>query len=1836
MKKRFLALLLTLIMVFALVPQAAFAADDTGSEAPAAAEPAETKAAEGAKAEGNTYLAFTSDIHNGHTGANVSNNRLTTWLSIVMPKYQNNIKVMGFCGDMGGGDTSASTFWTYTQNVMDNVSEHGMDGVYAVGNHEYMNGQMASTSNSPEVRNKYVLNAVGRAESDENYVIYCIGTNSTHGSSWAYDDSQVTEMTTYLNSVSNDKVIIILTHFPLHNYGMHTTSNSAAVLNAVNAAAAGADGTYGTADDKKIVFLWGHNHSEGDSHYDHIWIPGDTLPNDSSTKSNFYYAAAGCMADSEYGSSASVKGKGLVLTISSDNLLAFKYYDLSGNELSGEDASYTELPPVAIESAAITQGTTTGDDGVPVVEETIPARGTLQLTYTTVPADATVKSITWTSSNTAVATVDSNGKVRGVSEGRAKITATLSDGITRGQVLAEVWVEIGAAAPGPVYVLTDTLEVGKDYIIANKNTGEAYALTNNSGSVGKTVVEIDGDTIYLEEENESIVFTTEGSGTTVTAIGNNGRYLSTGNSSLSLSSSAPTNRTFAYGTDNKLTVKSGSSTYYIYYSTYNNGNYSSSTSGTSSSSPREVYLFEKVEEQIAVESVTVSPKTAEVMTRNTTQLTATVSPANATDKKVTWTSSNTSVATVDSNGRVRGVSVGTATITASAGGKSDTCVVTVTENPNPVAHYVIVINDYALSYDRSPNTAQGGSSSYTYTGLAGVAFPSGSAAADNVRWIFEETDGGYYIRSLDGSYLNATYISGSSSGKGDLKLDSTPDVWVLDSGYSLDAGAVDGSKLKSTNASGTATSDKFLGYEDDQNLFTVRSTDNADTVTIDLASDPVAVTGVTLNKNTLTLEAKKSETLTATVLPQNATNKNVTWSSSDTSVATVDANGKVKGIAEGTANITVTTADGGKTAVCAVTVTPSTSTEKTYVITVGSFALSTATTTDKLSNNNGAYVYSGLAGAAFDPDDDPTDEISWILEEVDGVENGYYIKSLDGRYLNATYNAPSSPSASNPTRGVLKLDDTPDVWVMDGSLESWEVDGSMLKSTNASATASSAKYLAYEEDDGSGNTISLFTIRSESNADETTLVDPTATITVKFVETDSFKDGKEYIIAVTKDATSVYAVRNASGTSTGNTDSVTLTVIPASGSDPAHIDEVDEGAIWIYTSSNNYLNTSNSHYLGYESSTYLPRVSSQGRAITYTSGNKLQIASRYLTCDDGTFGTSTSSSSGAAVRLFVKTIEISTCEHSWGTDPTWTWTGEGIAKSKAADSPEATATFTCTKCGETVTKTAEVTGPENGLYTATVTGPDGKTYTDTKAQAASGEYNFRLVPSKTDAKPGDTIDFQLILEPVDHLGSMQMYIVIGEGLTYKTGTLQKSSEIEAVGATIDTNDADLLVMGYKYGSDIVTTEDTVVATFSCTVDANFSGTATVTLDKDTWEFYDNNLVDYTEQYDVTPGIVNVTPLTVTFDANGGTGTMAAQTVYKNVAAALSENVYTRTGYDFNGWNTAADGSGTAYADKAEVTLQASITLYAQWQAKNYTITFKNEDGSTLDTQTAAYGTVPAYGGQTPTKAQTAQYTYTFSGWSDGTSTYTGALPAVTGDATYTAVFTETLRTYTVTWVNYDGTVLETDQNVAYGTTPTYDGATPTRPATTEYTYTFNGWDPTPAAITGDTTYTATFTTATNAYKVSGSIKSWVATGHEGGTITIELIPSATGAQTLTTTATGTSATYEFSEVPVGTYTLKVSKADHAARTYAVAVEGGAVTQNVELNLLGDINGDGKVTAFDLSMADWFFRSKKEPTTYQFACADVNEDGQISNVDLAFINSHVKKASVLWDALTTQP
>ena len=122
------------------------------------------------------------------------------------------------------------------------------------------------------------------------------------------------------------------------------------------------------------------------------------------------------------------------------------------------------------------------------------------------------------------------------------------------------------------------------------------------------------------------------------------------------------------------------------------------------------------------------------------------------------------------------------------------------------------------------------------------------------------------------------------------------------------------------------------------------------------------------------------------------------------------------------------------------------------------------------------------------------------------------------------------------------------------------------------------------------------------------------------------------------------------------------------------------------------------------------------------------------------------------------------------------------------------------------------------------------------------------------------------------------------------------------------------------------------------------------------------------------------------------------------------------------------------------------------------------------------GEIPVYTGETPTKATTVEYTYTFIGW-------TPELVRVTTDATYTATYTATKRKYQIHFLNYNGTELQLLQ-VEYGSVPEYTGETPTRPSTAQYNYVFDGWNPEIVSVTKDANYTATYVSFLRQYIVT--------------------------------------------------------------------------------------------------------------------------------------------------------
>lgn len=189
-------------------------------------------------------------------------------------------------------------------------------------------------------------------------------------------------------------------------------------------------------------------------------------------------------------------------------------------------------------------------------------------------------------------------------------------------------------------------------------------------------------------------------------------------------------------------------------------------------------------------------------------------------------------------------------------------------------------------------------------------------------------------------------------------------------------------------------------------------------------------------------------------------------------------------------------------------------------------------------------------------------------------------------------------------------------------------------------------------------------------------------------------------------------------------------------------------------------------------------------------------------------------------------------------------------------------------------------------------------------------------------------------------------------------------------------------------------------------------------------------------------------------------------------------------YTWKGWNKGST-DGEFFAKDAELPIaNENTTYYACFETHKYqyTITFKNsaaDGGMVIDAPLVDAGERPVCR-VTPTKTATAAETFEFSNWSGYAP---GAeLPVVTGSAEYTAVYTGTPRPYTITFQNFDGTVLQ-QSDVNYGTTPTYDGATPYRAKDAFYSYSFKEWSPAITSVTGEATYTAQYTSTTRGFTI---------------------------------------------------------------------------------------------------------------------------------------------------------
>ena len=308
--------------------------------------------------------------------------------------------------------------------------------------------------------------------------------------------------------------------------------------------------------------------------------------------------------------------------------------------------------------------------------------------------------------------------------------------------------------------------------------------------------------------------------------------------------------------------------------------------------------------------------------------------------------------------------------------------------------------------------------------------------------------------------------------------------------------------------------------------------------------------------------------------------------------------------------------------------------------------------------------------------------------------------------------------------------------------------------------------------------------------------------------------------------------------------------------------------------------------------------------------------------------------------------------------------------------------------------------------------------------------------------------------------------------------------------------------------------------------------------------------------------------TVAFNANSGEGTMADQAFTYDEAQKLTQNTFERRGYSFEGWNTKADGSGTAYADKAEVVNltaedNATVTMFAQWKVVVYTITY-DLGGGTVATANPTEYTIES---DAITLVNPTQEGYTFMGWTgtdlEGVQMDVTIAKGSIGNRTYTAVWN--VNQYTITFDSNGGSDVE-------AITQNYNSAITAPEAPTRDGYTFKGWNPElPATMpAGDMTVTAQW--ELNVYSITYDLA--------GG----ELAPGESNPEEYTieseaiTLKNPTKKYYTFAgwtgtDLTEPTETVTIAKGSFGDRSYTA-------TWEVEPYVLGDINGDGVVDVSD--------------------------------------------------------
>ncbi|MBR2229258.1 MAG: Ig-like domain-containing protein [Prevotella sp.] len=542
---------------------------------------------------------------------------------------------------------------------------------------------------------------------------------------------------------------------------------------------------------------------------------------------------------------------------------------------------------------------------------------TQDIVPTVTPSNAEY-TLTWSISDASIATVYNNGMITGKSVGYADLKVKADNG-----VYAMSRVSVYKPTPSSISIKSShSMSVGDTYTLSPTvyPTNSRYTLTWTSSDTSVATVSSSGMVTAKSTGKANITVKTDNGKSATCSVTVSAKEVT----SVSIKSSLSLDVGDSYTLTPTITPSDAKTSYT--WSSDNSGVAAVSQYGvvTAKSAGTARITVKTTNGKSATCLVTVSAKVKLSKTKaiiekgKTLTLKATVTPSNLPDKSVTWKSSNTKVATVTSAGKVKGVKTGTATITCTSNstGAKATCKVTVG----------------SVKLDKTEATILKGK---TLT-LTATVTPS-NLPDKSVTWkssntkIVTVTSAG----KVKGVKTGTATITCTSNATG---LKATCKVTVIKSTVTLNKTEACVQKDKTMTLKATVTpsdlADKRVTWESsDTKIATVTSAGKVKgvkygTATITCtsiatgakATCQVTVGKVVINMTEFTLKKSRAVTLVATIYPTTLTDKSMTWKSSDPSIATVNAEGKVKGIKAGKATITCTSVATGLKGTCTVTV----------------------------------------------------------------------------------------------------------------------------------------------------------------------------------------------------------------------------------------------------------------------------------------------------------------------------------------------------------------------------------------------------------------------------------------------------------------------------------------------------------------------------------------------------------------------------------------------------------------------------------------------------------------------------------------------------------------------------------------------------------------------------------------------------------------------------------------------------------------------------------------------------------------------------------------------------